>query len=106
MPVPITFYAYLAHEEIAGGVHPVSLHQVQRIDHVAGALRDFLAVLGPPPVHEKPLRGFQTRRKEERRPVDGVEPEDVLADHVEVRRPKPGINVITKRQKRQKTTNT
>ena len=57
------------------------------IDHIAGALAQFFAVLLPPAVSEDLLRLWQAHGLEHDWPIDAVEFEYVFADDVDVRRP-------------------
>src|SRR5581483_10829353 len=66
----------------AEGVRAVDVDQIERIDHVAEALRDLLLVEEQKPVDEQLLRDVVAGRKEHRGPVHAVEAKNVLADHV------------------------
>ena len=79
----------LAQQEVANLVHPERLHQRHRIDDVADRLAHLLATVVEEPVREHPAGQRDSGRHQERRPVHGVEPDDVLADHVQIGRPKP-----------------
>src|SRR3546814_2459786 len=58
-----------------------------RGDGVGQRLRHLLALDRPPAVREDALGRLQAGGHEEGGPVDGVEAQDILADHVEVGRP-------------------
>ena len=77
----------LAEHEIAHLIEAVFFHQFDRVDDVAERFRYFLTLVGPPAVGEDVPGRRQPRAHQERRPIDGVEAQDVLADHVQVGRP-------------------
>ena len=60
----------------------------ERVEHVAERLRHLVAIgAEQEAVDEDVARDLDLGGHQQRRPVDRVELEDVLADHVEVRRP-------------------
>ena len=77
----------LAQQEIAHLIEPEGRHQLPRLDDVAERLAHLLAVDRPPAVRGHPLRHRQPGGHQERRPVDGMESQDILADEVRVRWP-------------------
>ena len=80
----------LAQQEIAHLVDPVTLGDLEGVDHVAERLGDLLSFAGPPAVGEDPFRRRDPGGHQEGRPVDRVEAQDILAHHVQVRRPEGG----------------
>ena len=74
-------------DEVPHRVYAEHLHQLVGIDDVALTLAHLAAVHQQPGVAEHLLRQGQVQRHEEDGPVDGVEPDDVLADEVQVRGP-------------------
>ena len=60
-----------------------------RVDDVAHRLAHLLAAVEHEPVRENPSRQLDSGRHQKRRPVHGVEPDDVLADHVQIGGPVP-----------------
>ena len=85
--VAVVAERHLAQHEIAHLVEAVALDQPERLDDVAQRLGDFLAAAGPPAMGEDPPRRCDPGGHQEGRPVDRVEAQDVLADHVDVGRP-------------------
>ena len=77
----------LAQQEIADLVQAEGRDQLPRLDHVAERLAHLLAVDHPPAVGRHPLRHRQPGRHQERRPIDRMETDDVLADEMHIRRP-------------------
>ena len=80
----------LAQQEEAHRVDTELVDEGERIDHVAHRLAHLLALDVDEPVGEDPLGQLDPGRHQERRPVHRVEPDDVLADHVQVGRPVAG----------------
>ena len=78
---------HLAQEEVAHRVDAERVDEVHRVDDVAHRLAHLLAAVEHEAVHEDPARQLDSRRHQERGPVHGVEPDDVLADHVQIGRP-------------------
>ncbi len=79
----------LAQQEVAQRVGADHLPDRLRPHDVAARLRHLDAVLEKPAVREELLRQRQLRRHQKRRPVDRVEPQNLLADQVQVGRPQP-----------------
>ena len=83
--------------EIADRIHAEHVNQVIGIDHVAAGLAHLvalvIALLGLVLAAQKPrmteylLRQRLSQRHQEDGPVDGMEPDDILADQVQIRRP-------------------
>ena len=73
-----------AQQEVTERVRPEFPDHLVRVDDVPQRLAHLLPLDGPPSVGEHPERRRDPRGHEERRPVDGVEPEDVLPHHVDV----------------------
>ena len=71
-------------QEVPHRVHAEGVHQVVGVDDVALALAHLAAVHQEPGVAEHLLGQGQVQGHEEDGPVDGVEPDDVLADEVQV----------------------
>ena len=76
-----------AQQEVAHLVETVLLDQLSGHDHVAQGLGDLLALVGPPAVGVDPLGRCDAGGHQKGRPVDGVEAQDILADHVNIGRP-------------------
>ena len=77
----------LAQQEEADGVQAVPGHPFPRVHHVAQGLGHLGPVVVQEAVDHDAARQLEAGRHEERGPEDAVEPGDVLADHVQVRRP-------------------
>jgi len=77
----------LAQHEVAHRVDAVLLGELGRRHHVLQPLRHLLALDRPPAMGEDPARRRDPGGHQEGRPVDRVEAQDVLADHVQIRRP-------------------
>ena len=87
-PVAVRADVQLTHDVVAERIDTPLVDHRDGIHHVAGGLAHFLAVLLPPTVHEHLTRQRKSHRLEHDRPIDGVELENVLADDMNVRRPK------------------
>ena len=74
----------LAHAVEAQRVGAEALDHLVRVEHVAERLRHLLLAHQQVAVDVDVPRRLDPRREQERLPVDGVELEDVLADHVQV----------------------
>ena len=74
-------------EVVADGVDPEEVYEVVGVDDVAFGLAHLVGGEEEPGVAEDLFRQRQVEAHQEDRPVDGVEPEDVLADDVQVGRP-------------------
>ena len=78
----------LAQQEIAHRVERRSARPAASgVDDVAERFRHLLALDGPPAMGEDAPRRRQLGRHQEGRPIDRVEAQDVLADHVQIGRP-------------------
>ena len=82
---------HFPHQEIACLVEAELVRKPVRIDDIAKRFRDFLAFIRPPSMREHATRKRKTGGHQESRPVNGMEPEDVLADHMQVGRPEPAV---------------
>ena len=80
----------LAEEVPAVGVDAEPVEELERVDPGEVRLRHLLAAHRQVPVGPDLVRRLDVRGHQHRRPVDRVLPQDVLADHVDVRRPEPG----------------
>ena len=81
---------HLAQQEVAHLVDAERVDQGDRVDDVADRLAHLLAALTLMKPCAKTLRGkLDSGRHQERGPVHGVEPDDVLADHVQIGGPVP-----------------
>ena len=78
---------HLAQHEVAERVEAEPVDVVLRPDDVAHRLGHLRAVHQPPAVADELARERQVRGHQERRPVDRVLPDDLLADQVHVGRP-------------------
>ena len=74
-------------EEITQLVDPVMRGQRERIDHIADRFGHFLAAVEQESMAEHAFRQRQTGRHQKGRPIDGVEPHDILADNMHIGRP-------------------
>ena len=74
-------------EEVAQAGDAGGVDAALRLDDVARRLGHLALVGQPVAVDQQPFGQFQAGRHEEGRPVDAVELEDVLAQHVHRRRP-------------------
>ena len=72
------------------GIRAVNVDQVERVEDVPERLRDLAVVEQEIPVHEELARHVVSRREQHRRPVDAVEPQDVLGQQVSRRRASTG----------------
>lgn len=59
----------------------------ERIDHVAHGLRHLLALVEQKSVPEHALGQRDACRHQKSRPIDGVKPHNVLANHMQIRWP-------------------
>ena len=92
--VGVTVERDLAQRDVPGAVGPERRDDRVRVDEVAAALAHLLAAgREQPAVDPDPARRLEAGAPQHGRPVDRVEPGDVLADHVEVGRPPPGERV-------------
>ncbi len=73
---------HIAQQEEPQTVGSVPLDQIVRSSDVTDRLRHLALVAQPPTVGPDGARQGQARRHQKRRPVDGMESEDVLADEV------------------------
>ena len=89
--VAVVAEGHFAQQKIAHLIQAIAFDQIIRRNDVAQGLGNFLAFVGPPAVGVNPFRGCQPRRHQESRPVNGVEAQDVLADHVQVGGPIGGV---------------
>ena len=71
-PVAVWAYVQLTHDVVAERIDAPLIDHRNGIDHVAGRLAHFLAVLLPPTVHEHLPRQRKSHRLEHDRPIDGV----------------------------------
>ena len=78
---------HFAQQKIAQRIDAIGIGQRERIDHIADRLRHLLAAVEQKAVGENAARHRDAGRHQERRPIDGVEAHDVLADHVQIGRP-------------------
>ena len=62
------------------------------IEHIAQGFAHLLSFSGQEAVAKYPFRQRQSRGEQHGGPIDGMEAEDVLADHVKLGWPAPGIN--------------
>ena len=84
---------HLAHQEIAHGIKPVGFDELMRVDHIAGRFGYLLAFIGPPAMGKDTLRRRQSGGHQEGRPVNRMEAQDILADHVQIGRPESAEQV-------------
>ena len=87
-PVAVRTDVQFAHDIVAKRIDAPLVDDLDGIDDVAGGLAHLLAVLLPPTMHKHLLGQRQLHGLEHDRPIDGVKLENVLADDVNVRRPK------------------
>ena len=87
-PIAIRADGEFAHDIEAEGIESPFVDDGDGIDDVAGAFAEFLAFLLPPAVDENLFGQRQAHGLEHDGPVNGVEFHDVLADDVDVRRPR------------------
>ena len=78
---------HLPHQVPADGVGPVQLPEVERVHHVAQRLGHLGIAHDPPAVREDLAGQGQARAHQQRRPVDRVRGENVLAHEVHVAGP-------------------
>ena len=76
---------HLAQEEVADLVDAVMLDQRERVDDVADRLRHLLAAVEQEPCAKTRFGSGRSGGHQEGRPVDRVEADDVLADHMDSR---------------------
>ena len=62
------------------------------IEHIPQGFTHLLAFPGQEAMAKYPFGEGQSRREQHRWPIDGMEAEDVLADHVKLGWPAPGVN--------------
>ena len=79
---------HLSRTPEADRVGAVDVDQIERVDRVAQGLRDLLLVDVQVAVHEELAGRLVAGREQQRRPVDAVETEDVLAEEMH-RGPEP-----------------
>ena len=77
----------LAQKEISERVDAEALGEHHRVDDIADALRHFLAAAEEKSMAVDLLWARQSRRHQERRPINCVEPHHILADQMDIRRP-------------------
>ncbi|MCY1242053.1 hypothetical protein D9M72_549920 [compost metagenome] len=77
----------LPQEEETHLVKAILGHEVRRRHHVAQRLGHLDTVVVKEAVDHDPLGQLQPGAHQERRPINGVEPGNVLADHVDIGRP-------------------
>ena len=75
---------HFAQEEVAQLVGAVMFGQGERIDYVADRLRHFLSAIEEKTMNDDLPRHGDFRRHEKGRPIDRVEPRDILADHMRI----------------------
>src|SRR5215831_20264199 len=75
-------------------VAAVDIDEIERVDHVAERLRDLPVVEEQIAVDEQLLRHFIPGREEQRRPVDAVEAQDVLAEEMVDVGPEPLAQIL------------
>src|SRR5690606_4266511 len=85
---------HFAQEEITDLVKAVMFDHLERIDDIADRFGHFLAAVEEKTVTENALRQVDAGRHQERRPVYGVKPHNVLADDMRVGWPKAPFPII------------
>jgi hypothetical protein len=78
----------------ADGVGAIDVDEVEWVDHVSERLRDLAIVQQEVAVDEELLRHLVARGQEQRRPVDAVKAQDVLAQEVVDVRPELVAQVL------------
>ena len=86
----------IGQEVVAVGVEPEVGHEVGRGDLVERRLAHLLATDQQPAVDVPVARRFEPGRQQHRRPVDAVEPDDVLADEMYGRPPPGELGLLTR----------
>src|SRR5690554_5160677 len=79
-PVSVRADIKFPDDEVAERIETPFIDHDEGIDHVAGGLAEFLAILLPPAMRENLTRERQSRGSQHDRPVNGMKLQYVLAD--------------------------
>mmetsp|Transcript_116734 Transcript_116734/g.203063 ORF Transcript_116734/g.203063 Transcript_116734/m.203063 type:complete len:286 (-) Transcript_116734:507-1364(-) len=85
--VPIVTEGRLPQEEVLQRVQAELVRLLHGVECVPKTLGNFHAILGPPPMSYNALRQRKISSHQESWPINGMELQDIFANHVEIRRP-------------------